>query len=118
MHYFILLGEKYIYAFIFYTKMYKKNGGGSMDFENSETLGEWKKWKATLSKAVNLGEAVGLSDNTIGNVAYRVGSVLTSSVDPENREQRLLQELWKAGDDSDRKALSKMIVKMVQVDDK
>lgn len=34
-----------------------------------------------------------------------------------NREQRVLQELWKAGDDNDRKALSRMIVKMVQNDD-
>lgn len=87
-----------------------------MDFENSETLGEWKKWKDSLAKAVNVGQAVGLSEKSIDNIAYRIGNVLTTSVDPENREQRLLQELWKAGDDSDRQALSKMIVKMVQVD--
>lgn len=89
-----------------------------MDFENSKTLGEWDKWKETLANAVNLGQTMGMSQNTIDNVAFRVGNVLSSSVDPENREQRVLQELWKAGDDSDRKVLSKMIVKMVQVDDK
>lgn len=89
-----------------------------MEFENSEALGEWDKWKETLSKAVNVGEAVGFSQKTIDNIAFKVGNVLSSSVDPENREQRVLQELWKVGDDSDRKTLSKMIVKMVETDHK
>lgn len=88
-----------------------------MDFENSETLGEWKKWKDTLSRAVNAGQMVGLSERSIDNIAYRVGNMLSASVDPENREQRVLRELWKAGDDDDRRTLSKMIVKMVQTDD-
>lgn len=89
-----------------------------MDFENSKTLSDWDKWKSTLSKAVNLGEAVGLSEETIDKLAYRVGNTLTAAVDPENREERVLQELWKAGDDSDRKTLAKLIVKMVETDDK
>ena len=89
-----------------------------MDFENSESLSDWGKWKNTLSKAVGIGEAVGLSEKTIDNMAYMVGNVLTSSVDPENNQQRVLQELWKVGDDSDRKVLSKLIVKMVETDKK
>lgn len=89
-----------------------------MDFESSKTLGEWDKWKGTLAKAVNLGEAVGMSEKTVDNIAYKVGSFLSSSVDPENREERLLQELWRAGDDADRKTLAKVIVKMVETDDK
>jgi hypothetical protein len=93
-------------------------GGGIMDFENSKTLGDWEKWKRTLSGAVNLGETVGFSERTIDNIAFRVGNALSASVDPENREQRVLQELWKTGDDSDRQTLAKLIVKMVQVDDK
>lgn len=89
-----------------------------MEFENSKAMGEWEKWKETLSKAVNAGQAVGLSEKTIDNIAYKVGNMLSSTVDPENREQRLLQELWRVGDDDDRKVLSKLIVNMVQVDDK
>lgn len=89
-----------------------------MDFENSETLRDWDKWKNTLSKAVNLGEAVGLSEKTIDNVAYKIGNTLSAAVDPENREERVLQELWKVGDDSDRKTLAKLIVKMVETDER
>jgi len=91
-------------------------GGVFMDLKNSETLSDWDKWKKTLSKSVGLGEMVGLSEDTISNLGVKVGNFLSASVDPENREQRVLQELWKAGDDGDRKALSKMITKMVQND--
>jgi hypothetical protein len=88
-----------------------------MDIEHSEILSNWHKWKATLAQAVNIGEAVGLEENTIDKIAYKVGNTLSAVVDPENREQRLLQELWRAGNDEDRKVLAKLIVKMVQVDD-
>jgi len=71
-----------------------------------------------MSNAVNLGEAVGLSDESIEKIAFRIGNVLSATVDPENKEQRVLQELWKAGDDDERKTLSRMIVRMLKVDDK
>jgi hypothetical protein len=89
-----------------------------VDFKNSETLSDWGKWKSTLAKAVNIGEAVGLEENTIDKMAYKVGNMLSAAVDPENREERVLQELWKAGDDGDRKVLAKLVVNMTRVDDK
>lgn len=87
-----------------------------MEINKTEKFENWRQWKETLAKAVNLGESVGLSVETIDKIAYRIGTFLSATTDPENREQRLLQELWRAGDDSDRKALSRMIVKMVQTD--
>lgn len=87
-----------------------------MDFENSKTLSDWDKWKSTLAKAVNTGEAMGLSQSSVEGIGFRIGNMLSAYVDPENREERLLQELWKSGDDSDRKALSRMIVRIVQND--
>lgn len=89
-----------------------------MDLNNIESLSNWDRWKKTLSKAVNLGEAVGMSEKTIENIGYRIGNMLSAAVDPENREQRVLQELWRVGDEQDRRALTNMIVKMVKSDDK
>jgi hypothetical protein len=89
-----------------------------MDLNNMETINDWGKWKSTLSKAVDLGEAVGLTEKSIDNIAYKIGSTLNAAVDPENREQRVLQELWRVGDDSDRKVLAKLVVKMVETDEK
>jgi len=88
-----------------------------MEIKNTN-FSDWDKWKSNLSKAVNLGEAVGLAEDTIENLGFRIGNILSATVDPENREHRLLQELWKVGDDADRKTLSKVIVKMVQTDEK
>ncbi len=87
-----------------------------MEFEKTGLINNWDSWKSTLGKAVDLGELVGMSQESIEKVAVKIGSMLSVSVDPENREQRLLQELWKLGDDGDRKALAKMIVKMVQTE--
>jgi hypothetical protein len=87
-----------------------------MEFNQSETLSHWEKWKGTLAKAVSLAELMGLSENSINKIASKIGTALSSAVDPENREQRLLQELWKVGDDDDRAVLAKLIVKMLQTD--
>jgi hypothetical protein len=89
-----------------------------MEINRTDSFTEWINWKSTLAKAVNLGESIGMSENTIENIAVKVGNVLAANVDPENREQRLLQELWKVADDSDRRVLSKLIVKMVETDSK
>lgn len=89
-----------------------------MNLKNSEMLSDWDKWKKSLARAVNVGHSMGMSDETIDKIGVKVGNFLSAAIDPENREQRVLQELWKSGDDGDRKTLSKMIVKMVETDDK
>lgn len=87
-----------------------------MDLKNVDTLSHWEKWKNALGNAVDLGEKMGMSKDTIDSIGKKVGDFLTANVDPENREQRVLQELWKSGDDSDRKTLTKMLVNMTQRD--
>ncbi|MDD2620724.1 MAG: DUF3243 domain-containing protein [Syntrophomonadaceae bacterium] len=87
-----------------------------MEINQSETISDWEKWKGTLSKAVSFAEIVGMSEKTIEKIGFRMGNMLSAGIDPENREQRLLQELWKVGDDNDRAVLTKMIVKMLQTD--
>lgn len=87
-----------------------------MEINRVDAFTDWENWKSTLGKAVNLGESVGMSENTIEKLAVKVGSFLAARVDPENREQRLLQELWKVADDSERKLLAGLIVKMVETD--
>jgi hypothetical protein len=40
-----------------------------------------------------------MSEKSIDKIALKIGDILTDKVDPENREQRLLQELWRSGDE-------------------
>jgi len=87
-----------------------------VEINRSETFTHWEQWKGTLAKAVSLAEMVGMSETTIDKIAAKIGTILAASVDPENREQRLLQELWKVGNDKDRAVLAKLLVKMLETD--
>jgi hypothetical protein len=78
-----------------------------------ETESNWHEWKHMLGKAVNMGKAVGLSDDTIHDSAYRFGEFFANHFDPGNREQRLLKELWEQGDENEKKALAGLLTKMV-----
>ncbi len=89
-----------------------------MEFNNLDNISDWKKWKETLSKSVDLGESIGLSDETISKLGVKLGNFLSASVDPENKEERVLQELWRVSDGEDKKVLSKLIMKMVQTDER
>jgi hypothetical protein len=87
-----------------------------MELNQSETFSHWENWKGTLAKAVSIAEIIGMSEKTIDKIALKVGNMLSASVDPENREQRLLQELWRVGDESDRAVLAKLLVNILQSD--
>lgn len=76
----------------------------------------WHDWKKTLGRAVNTAEFLGMSDENINKTAYRLGDFLAANVDPGNREQRLLKELWDVGSEQEQRSLAKMIAKMVDRD--
>ncbi|GKU26981.1 DUF3243 domain-containing protein [Clostridium folliculivorans] len=75
-------------------------------------LKDWTEWKNTLGNAVELGENVGMSDDTITNVAEKVGTFLANNVDPRNPEERLLKEMWDVSDINDKNVLAKLIVRI------
>jgi hypothetical protein len=85
-----------------------------MDLKNVNVLQDWDKWKIALSKAVNFSENIGISEEIIDGIAFNVGSFLSAIVDPENREERLLHELWKVGTKEEKKVLARLIVKLVK----
>lgn len=87
-----------------------------MDLKNIDIIEDWDKWKKTLSKAVSIGENVGLSDHTIEDLGVKIGEFLASNVDPENPEQRVLKELFDVGNQKEQEVLTSMIIKMVQKD--
>ncbi|TEB06642.1 hypothetical protein Psch_00174 [Pelotomaculum schinkii] len=76
----------------------------------------WHDWKKTLGQAVNTAEFVGMSDQTINKIAYRLGNFFANNFDPANREQRLLKELWEAGGEDEKRSLAKMIAKLAERD--
>jgi hypothetical protein len=79
-----------------------------------ERFTDWDKWKKTLSQAVNIGEKVGLSDETIIKIGSRIGDFLEHMADPENKEQRVIKELWDVADEDEQKSLTNMLVKVIK----
>lgn len=87
-----------------------------MEINETGAFTHWEKWKGTLAKAISLADRVGLSDSSIEKIGVQIGNILSASIDPENREQRLLQELWRVGDNEERTILARMLIKMLQAE--
>jgi hypothetical protein len=76
----------------------------------------WHDWKKVLGQAVNTAEFVGMSDQTINSLAFRLGNFFADNFDPGNREQRLLKELWEVAGEDEKKSLATMIAKLAERD--
>ncbi|QHW30005.1 DUF3243 domain-containing protein [Paenibacillus rhizovicinus] len=80
----------------------------------SNVLSNFSSWKEFLSNRVEQAKGMGLNEDTIANLAYEIGSFLDEKVDPKNEQQRTLKELWDVGDESERKAIAGLMVKLVE----
>lgn len=79
----------------------------------STVLSNFDSWKQFLADRLEQGKKLGLTDDTIANLAYEIGSFLDERVDPKNEEQRVLKEIWDAGDEEERKTLARLMCKLV-----
>jgi len=70
-------------------------------------------FKESLGHKLNLAHHAGASRGTILNAARDFSEWLATDVEPKNPEQRLLKELWEAGDDNERNSLVNMLVKFM-----
>lgn len=80
----------------------------------SSVLDQFESWKKFLKDRVAQGKNIGLSEDTISNLAYEIGSFLDERVDPKNDEQAVLKQLWEVGDENDRHTIAKLMVKLAE----
>lgn len=78
------------------------------------SLDDFSKWKEFLGNRVDQAQAVGMSDQQIADTAFRIGNYLSDKIDPKNPQERLLKQLWDAGDKNDQQALARMMTQLVQ----
>lgn len=76
-------------------------------------LETFDKWKEFLHDRVAKAKQSGMSEEVISNLAYQIGQFLDEKVDPQNDEERLLKELWDAGDEQERKVIARLMIKLV-----
>ncbi|WP_347318083.1 DUF3243 domain-containing protein [Rossellomorea sp. RS05] len=93
-------------------KVEDKLGRMSQD-RKEDILANFDHFKQYLGKKVSLAEKLGLDEEQQAKAAQKVGDYLAAHEEPKNREEKLLYELWKAGDEQEQHMLSHMLVKLV-----
>jgi hypothetical protein len=82
--------------------------------KKDEILSSFDSFKDYLGSKVSKGEMVGMNEEQLANTAQKVADYLADHEQPRNREEKLLQELWKAGNEEEQHKLAHMLVKLVQ----
>jgi len=76
-------------------------------------LSTYDKWKQFLGERVQNARSAGMNDSTIQNLAKDIGDFLATKVDPKNDEERVLKELWAVADESEKKVMAGLMMKLV-----
>ncbi|UUZ85473.1 DUF3243 domain-containing protein [Paenibacillus sp. P26] len=79
-----------------------------------EILQSFESFKSYLRKRIELAEHIGLNEEQMAVMAEKIGDYLAAHEEPRNSEEKLLQELWKAGRQEERHKLAHMLVRLVQ----
>ncbi len=81
--------------------------------ERDQILQNFDVFKEYLGKRVRLGEKMGMSEEQLAKAAEKVADYLAENEEPRNREEKLLKELWSAGNQEQQHMLAHMLVRMV-----
>lgn len=82
--------------------------------EKNEILENFNRFKQYLSEKVSTGENLGLSDEQLAKTTEIVANYLAKHEEPRNREEHVLQQLWKVGSKDEQHMLAHMLLKMVR----
>jgi len=80
----------------------------------STVLSNFETWKKFLGDRVEAAKKMGISEEAITKLAFEIGEFLENKVDPQNDEERVLKELWEIGDESERKTMARLMVKLAE----
>ncbi|TJY43124.1 DUF3243 domain-containing protein [Cohnella pontilimi] len=80
----------------------------------STVLNNFENWKKFLGDRVAAAKRLGMDEQAMTKLAYEIGEYLDQRVDPKNEEQRVLKELWDAGDEAERKTMAHLMIKLAE----
>jgi DNA-binding response OmpR family regulator len=80
--------------------------------EKEQILQNFEEFKNYLGDKVEKGQKLGLSEEAIAKSAKKVADYLAKNEEPKNREEYLLQQLWKVGEEEDSQHLARMLVRL------
>ncbi|MGM9926261.1 MAG: DUF3243 domain-containing protein [Bacillus sp. (in: firmicutes)] len=82
--------------------------------KKEQILSSFNEFQTYLSKYVQRGEKMGLGEEQMAKAAEKVAGYLAENEEPRNSEEKLLQELWKVGDQEQRHQLAHLLVRLVK----
>lgn len=74
----------------------------------------WDQWKDFLADQMHRAENIGVSSETINNVATKIGGFLSKNMNPRNEQERLIADLWSVADQNEQKTIARLIMKLVE----
>ncbi|CAI9387268.1 MAG: DUF3243 domain-containing protein [Niallia sp.] len=77
-----------------------------------DKLENFNEFKSYLSSKIEVGKNLGMDEEQLAKGAEKVAGYLAKNAEPQNREEALLQELWKVGNEEERHKLAHMLVKL------
>lgn len=84
------------------------------DEKKEDILANFEHFKQYLSSKVEMGEKMGLSEERLAQITEKVANYLAKNEEPKNREEYLLQELWKVGEKEEQHMLAHMLLRLVK----
>jgi chorismate mutase len=77
----------------------------------ADILSSFEEFRGYLAERIELGKKIGLNEEQLAATAKKIAEYLAQNVDPQNREEKLLKELWKAGNEEEKEKLSHLLLK-------
>ncbi|MDF2927254.1 MAG: hypothetical protein K0R57_6168 [Paenibacillaceae bacterium] len=79
----------------------------------NSVLTSFDTWKQFLHDRVEAAEHIGISEEQISKLAYKIGDFLATKINPENPQEKVLKDLWTVADTNEQKTIARLMVKMV-----
>lgn len=86
--------------------------------KEEDILSNFQQFKEYLGKKVATADKLGMNEEQMAIAAQKIGDYLAAHVEPKNREEHLLYELWKAGNKEEKHMLAHMLVRLVNSENK
>lgn len=75
---------------------------------------DFSSWKKFLAGKIDQAEKIGVNEEAMKSFAQNVGDYLSEHVKPENKEEKLLQELWDVASEEEQRGIAGAMLKLVQ----
>ncbi|GGG04664.1 DUF3243 domain-containing protein [Paenibacillus abyssi] len=82
--------------------------------QKDEILENFDLFTQYLGKRIEMAKKLGLGEEQLAKAAEKAANYLAEHEEPRNREEKLLQELWKVGKEEERHMLAHMLVRLSQ----